>query len=267
MHSSRMRTARSISRPGRLHQAPPGAGTPPQNQVPPQTRHPQDQEPPQIRPPPPGPDPPQLPPWLWAWTRSPSICPLAVGLDQIPLNVPQAVGLDQIPLHFPLGCWPGDPLETCCKACWDTTCNACWNSTPWRLAARHAGIPPAMHAGIAPSRGQTHTCKHITLPQTSFAGGNNSERRPNIRDIEMNCTLKKCKMRLNGIGANNLFNVRISSRRIVGDSSKQDTLHCNRSKLILSEIQCRSRHHAIQKKSEDSKQWIVIIQKILIQNA
>ena len=24
----------------------------------------------------------------------------------------------------------------------------------------------------APPRGQTHTCKHITLPQTSFAGGN-----------------------------------------------------------------------------------------------
>ena len=22
------------------------------------------------------------------------------------------------------------PLETCCKACWDTTCNACWDSPP-----------------------------------------------------------------------------------------------------------------------------------------
>ena len=22
------------------------------------------------------------------------------------------------------------PLETCCKACWDTTCNACWDTTP-----------------------------------------------------------------------------------------------------------------------------------------
>ena len=51
-------------------------------------------------------------------------------------------------------------------------------------------------------------------------------------------------MRLNGIGASNLFNVRIASRRIVGDSSKQDTLHCNRSKVNLSEIQCRTRHHA-----------------------
>ena len=40
------------------------------------------------------------------------------------------------------------PLETCCKACWDTTCNACWDSTP--LAARHAGIPPARHARIPP---------------------------------------------------------------------------------------------------------------------
>ena len=85
----------------------------------------------------PGPDPPQLRPWVWAWTRSPSTSPLAVDLDQIPL-------------HFPLGCGPGDPPqrpaarlagtppamhagtappETCCKACWDTTCNACWDST------------------------------------------------------------------------------------------------------------------------------------------
>ena len=45
----------------------------------------------------PGPDPPQFPPWVWAWTWSPSISPLGVGLDLIPLN-------------FPLGCGPGsDP--------------------------------------------------------------------------------------------------------------------------------------------------------------
>ena len=44
-------------------------------------------------------DPPQLPPWLWAWTGSPSTSPLAVGLDWIPLN-------------FPLGCGPGpDPPQ------------------------------------------------------------------------------------------------------------------------------------------------------------
>ena len=64
----------------------------------------------------------------------------------------------QIPLNFPLGCGPGDPparspltspfgvgLETC-KACRDTM--------SWRPAARHAGIPPAMHAGIAQPCGQ-----------------------------------------------------------------------------------------------------------------
>ena len=44
-----------------------------------------------------GPDPPQFPPWVWAWIWSPSISPLGVGLDLIPLN-------------FPLGCGPGpDP--------------------------------------------------------------------------------------------------------------------------------------------------------------
>ena len=33
---------------------------------------------------------------------------------------------------------------------------------------------PGTHRDQAPpTRGQTHTRKHITLPQTSFAGGNN----------------------------------------------------------------------------------------------
>ena len=49
--------------------------------------------------PPPRPDPTQIPPWVWAWTRSPSTSPLDVGLDQIHLN-------------FPLGCGPGpDPPQ------------------------------------------------------------------------------------------------------------------------------------------------------------
>ena len=64
------------------------------------------------------------------------------------------------PLNFPLGCGPGDlqgmlgyhPLETC-NACWDTTCNACWNTPLW-------------------TEFLTHTTENITLPQTSFAGGN-----------------------------------------------------------------------------------------------
>ena len=85
MHSSRMRTARSSSHPGGLHQAPP----------------------------------------------------------------PEQAPLDQAPPH----------------------CKACWDSTP--PAARHAGIPPVMHAGIAPPpvNRMTNGCKNITLPQTSFAGG------------------------------------------------------------------------------------------------
>ena len=36
-------------------------------------------------------------------------------------------------------------------------------ATPWQQAP-----PPDQ----APLCGQTHACKHITLPQTSFAGGN-----------------------------------------------------------------------------------------------
>ena len=72
-----------------------------------------------------GPDLPQLPPWVWAWTRSPSTSPLGVGLDQIHLNFPLGcgpgpdppvtsplvVGLDQTSrtcAHTPLGCGPPD---------------------------------------------------------------------------------------------------------------------------------------------------------------
>ena len=89
MHSSRMRTARSSSRPGGLHQAPPG------------TRHPSRD---------------QAPPW-----------------DQIPFRTRHT--LQRRPPSRP-GTPPGaDPPGP--------------------------GTPP---------RGQTHTCKHITLPQTSFAG-------------------------------------------------------------------------------------------------
>ena len=95
---------------------------------------------------------------------------------------PPGVGLET-----PLGCGPGDPppnqtpqlppwvwawrlphwrparhagipspdQETCCKTCWDTTCNACWDTPPrW-------------------TEFLTHTSENITLPQTSFASGNN----------------------------------------------------------------------------------------------
>ena len=133
MHSSRMRTARSSSRHrwGVSLHIPSRAGTPPPRAGIPQSKpHPPGQIPLNI----PlgcghGPDSPQLPPWLWAWTKSPSISPLAVGLDQIPLN-------------FPLGCGPGNPQGM-----------LRYHHHPpplWRPAARHAGIPPAMHAGIAP---------------------------------------------------------------------------------------------------------------------
>ena len=49
-----------------------------------------------------------------------------------------------------------------------------------RSSSRPGGVftsPPTPGAGTPRSRhhpcGQTHACKHITLPQTSFAGGNN----------------------------------------------------------------------------------------------
>ena len=41
---------------------------------------------------------------------------------------------------------------------------------PWDQAPLRDQMPPLWDQ--APPCGQTHTCKHITLPQTSFAGGN-----------------------------------------------------------------------------------------------
>ena len=64
MHSSRMRTARSSSRPGGLHQAPPGTRHPSRDQAPPwdqipfRTRHTLQRRPPSRPGTPPGADPP-----------------------------------------------------------------------------------------------------------------------------------------------------------------------------------------------------------------
>ena len=141
-----MRTARSSTSWGGLHQAP-------------WTRHPPDQAPRRPAPPPlgpgtPQPDPCQLRPWLWACTRSTSIPPLAMGLDQIPLNSPLAMGLDQIPLNFPLGCGcgPDPPQFTPWLWAWTrfpstSPLNVGLETPPLRPAARYAGIPPAINAG------------------------------------------------------------------------------------------------------------------------
>ena len=94
--------------------------------------------------------PPPPPVWVWRPPRMWTWRPVRCGPGD-----PKAR-----PLNFPLGCGPGDlqgmlgyhPLETC-KACWDTTCNACWNTPLW-------------------TEFLTHTTENITLPQTSFAGGN-----------------------------------------------------------------------------------------------
>ena len=103
------------------------------------------------------------------WTWPPQFPPLGMGLDLIPLNFPLGcgpgpdppqfpplgVGLDLIPLNFPLGCGPGPPLDRA-------------------PGSRH---PPDQ----APPRTEflTHACENITLPQTSFAGGNKTaETRP-----------------------------------------------------------------------------------------
>ena len=88
---------------------------PPRSRHPPGSRHPQEQTPVPWPDPinfplgcGPGLDPPQFPPWLWAWTRSPSTFPLGVG--------PEAP-LQSDPPKLPPWVWAWKP-------------------------ARHAGIPP-----------------------------------------------------------------------------------------------------------------------------
>ena len=150
----------------------------------------------------PGPDPPEFPPWMLAWTWSPWISPLGVGLDLIPPRIsplgvgwiwspgfppwvwawiwspwisPLGVGLDLIPLNFPLGCGPGpDPPQF----------------PPWVWAWRGVSL---VQRGVSLAEGDllggvsqhalrqtppvnriTNRCKNITWPQTSFAGGNKS---------------------------------------------------------------------------------------------
>ena len=136
MHSSRIRTACSSSHLGR---SPPG--TPHTEQAP------RDQELPWSRHPPGTRHTPQ--------TRHP--------LDQIPLKTsPLAVGLDQIPLNFPLGCGPGPDPPPLPPWVW------AWRP-PRRPAARHAGIPSAMHAGIEPPP-QRPAARHAGIPPAMHAG-------------------------------------------------------------------------------------------------
>ena len=133
MHSSRMYTTCSSSCHGGLHT--------PREQVLPWSRHPPEQAPPGTGTP------------LGAAPRSRNPC-------------------GQIPLNFPLGCGPGtrspsisplavgletprpDPPKLPPWVCaWKPARHA--GIPPLRPAARHAGIPPAMHAGIAPPCGQS----------------------------------------------------------------------------------------------------------------
>ena len=146
-----------------------------------------------------------------AWIWSPSIFPLGVGLDLIPLNFPLGcgpgsawtwspsisplgVGQDLIPLNFPIGCGPRPDPPQFPPWVWAST----WSTSisPLGVGLEHTTTPKRRHpprtrppgagtplgAGTPPTREQasippvnrmTNRCKNITLPQTSFAGGKN----------------------------------------------------------------------------------------------
>ena len=101
-----------------------------------------------------GPDPPQLPPWVWVWTRSPSTSPLGCGPGD------------------PLG--PGTPPETR-----HPLGQAPRDKAPPPPGTRHPPGPGTLQDQAPPwtrhpswTETLTHATQNITLPQTSFAGGN-----------------------------------------------------------------------------------------------
>ena len=107
---------------------------------------------------------------------------------------PPSVGLDTPRCRpgDPPRCGPGDPPtpgpSTSPLGVGLEICKACWDTTP-RGPARHAGIPLAMPAGIPPplwTEFLIHATENITLPQTSFAGGNHSNI---IQSINLSCFL------------------------------------------------------------------------------
>ena len=105
----------------------------------------------------PGPDPPQFPPWVWAWRGGVSAgrrgCLLLGGVCSCWVSawgVYLVLGGVCSGGSAPGGCLLGGCLIGRCT----------WSQGGGCLLP---GTPPC---------GQTHTCKHITLPQTSFAGGN-----------------------------------------------------------------------------------------------
>ena len=110
MHFSRMRTARSSSHQGGLPQCMLWAWRSPSSQIPLNFLlgcRPGD-----------------------PMARSPSTSPLGVGLETPLARSPSTspcVWAWKSARHARKPC---PPLETCCKACWDTTCNTCGNTTP-----------------------------------------------------------------------------------------------------------------------------------------
>ena len=113
MHSSKMRTASSSSHTGEGVSTPPGAGTPRART--PQSRYPPSRHPPGAATPP---------------ARSPSTSPLGVGLSQIPLNFPLGCGSEPDPPQLPPWVWAWARSPQLPLGCSPETCQACWDTPP-----------------------------------------------------------------------------------------------------------------------------------------
>ena len=61
----------------------------------------------------PGPDPPQLPPWVWVWTRFPSTSPLGCGPGPDPPQLPLECGPGPDPPQLSPWLWAWRPGDAC----------------------------------------------------------------------------------------------------------------------------------------------------------
>ena len=89
---------------------------------------------------------------------------------------------------IPVGCVPSVTVAVCFRG--GSAHTSPRPGTPLGPGTPQSRPPSRDHS--SPPCGQTHACKHITLPQTSFAGGKEREHeRESESEVDSKCVLRK----------------------------------------------------------------------------